>query len=111
VGCYLEDYQTIVGTWVGRFSWCGVPRRGDTNRTTGDCLGLTLLLAMVLAVLLMIGGNEQNPGPIVEGDNTVQLQCTGCGRNLKSGIQCELCGRWCHYRCGSVKAQAVEREK
>jgi len=50
-----------VGTWAEGFSWCGVPRRGDANRTTGDCLGLTVLRTMVLAVLLMIGGNEQKP--------------------------------------------------
>jgi hypothetical protein len=34
---------------------------------------------------------------------------TGCGRNLKSGIQCELCGHWYH-RSGSMKAQEAERE-
>jgi len=65
---------------------------------------------MVLAVLLIIGGVEQNPGPVVEVENTVRLLCTGCGRNLKSGIQCELCGRWYYYSYGSVKAQAAERE-
>ena len=52
----------------------------------------------------MIGGTGQN---YVEGGYTVQISVL-CA---KSGIQCELCGRWCHYRCGSVKAQAVEREK
>jgi len=57
-----------------------------------------------------MGGIEQKPGLVVEGDNTVQLVCTGCGRNLKSEIQCELCGRWCHG-CGNVKAQAAERER
>jgi len=66
---------------------------------------------MVLTVLLVIGGVEQNPGPVVEVENTVRLLCTGCGRNLKSGIQCELCGRWYHYSCGSVKAQAAKRER
>jgi hypothetical protein len=34
--------------------------------------------------------------------------CAGCGRNIKMGIQCELCGRWYHYSCGSV---AAERER
>jgi hypothetical protein len=111
MGCYLEDYRTRVGSWAERFSWCGVPRRGNANQTTGDCLELTVLRAMVLAVLLIISGTEQNPGPVVEGDNTVPLVCTGCGKNLRSGIQCELCGRWCHYSCRSVKAQAAERER
>jgi hypothetical protein len=57
-----------------------VPRCRDANGTNGDCLGLTVLSSMVLAVLLTIG-------PIVEVENTVRLLCTGCGRNLKSGIQ------------------------
>ena len=81
-----------MGTWAGIFSWRGVPRRGDANRMTGDFSGWMVLYSMVLAVLLMIGGAEQNPGPVVEVENTVQLLCTGCGRNLKLGIQCELCG-------------------
>jgi len=76
-----------VGTWAGRFSW-----RGDAKGTSGDCLVLTLLISMVLAVLLVIGGFEQNPRPVVKVENTVRLVCTRCGRNLKSGIQCELCG-------------------
>jgi len=60
-----------VGTWAGRFSWRGVSRRGDVNGTTGDCLGLTVLSSTVLAVLLMIGGIEQNPVPVVEVKNTI----------------------------------------
>ena len=111
MGCYLEDYRARVGTWAGRFSWRGVPRRCDANRKTGGCLELTVLCSIVLAVLLMIGGTEQNPDPVLEVENTVQLLCTGCDRNLKSVIQCELCGLWYHYSCGSVKAQAAEREK
>ena len=55
-----------MGTWVGRFSWLGNPGCVDTNETTGDCLGLAVLSSMILAVLLMIGGIDQNPGPVVE---------------------------------------------
>jgi methionyl-tRNA synthetase len=73
-------------------------------------MGLTVLWFMVLAVLLIIGGVEQNPGPVLETENTVRLLCTGCGRNLKSGKQCELCGQCYHYSCGSVKSPAAERE-
>jgi hypothetical protein len=61
-------------------------------------------------VLLVIGGVEENAGPAVEVESTVRLLCTGCGRNLKSGIQCELCGQWYHYSFGSVKTQVAERE-
>ena len=84
--------------------------RGDANGTAGDCLGLTVLSSVALAVLPVIGGVEQNPGPVVGVGNTVRLLCTGCGRSLKSGVQCELCGRWHHYSRGSVTAQTAERE-
>jgi hypothetical protein len=43
-----------------------------------------VLSSIVLAILSVIGGVEQNPGPGVEAENAVQLVCTGCGRNLKS---------------------------
>jgi hypothetical protein len=66
VGFYLNDYRARVGTWAGRFSGRCVPRRGDANRTTGGCLGLTVLCSMVLAVLLLISGIKHNPGPVVE---------------------------------------------
>jgi hypothetical protein len=69
-----------------------------------------MLSFSILAVLLIIGGIEQNPGPAAEMENTVQILCSGCGRNLKSGIQCELCVQWYHYSCGNVKAQTAERE-
>jgi rRNA maturation endonuclease Nob1 len=55
----------------------------------------------------MNGGFEQNPG-LVAVENTVRLLCTGCGRILKSN-QCEPCGHWYNYSCGSVKAQMSER--
>src|SRR5215510_15165624 len=69
-----------------------------------------MLSSMILAVLLIIGEIEQNPGPAAEMENTVRILCAGCERNLKSGIQCELCARWYHYSCGNVKAQTAERE-
>ena len=92
-------------------AWRGVARRGDANGATGDWLGLAVLSSMVLVVLLIIGGVEQNPGPAVDAENAVRLLCTGNRRNLKSRIQCQLCGQWYHFSCGSVKAQAAERER
>jgi len=55
-----------------------VSRRSDANGTTGDCLGLTVLSFIVLAVLLIIGGVEQNPGPVLEVKNTVRLLLLCC---------------------------------
>ena len=71
-------------------------------------MGPMILCAAVLATLLMIGGVELNPGPV---DNIVQVLCSGCNRNLKSGTQCELCGRWYHNSCGNVKFQVAESGK
>lgn len=53
MGCYLEDYRARVGTWAGRYTWRGVPKRGDANRDTGHCLGLTMLSSMVLAAQVL----------------------------------------------------------
>jgi hypothetical protein len=98
-GCLGRETRGLAGTGVVTL--------------TGDCsgLGLTVLSSIVLAVLLVTGVAEQNPGPGVEAENTIQLVCTECGKNLKSGIQCELCGSWYHYGCLSVKVQMAEREK
>ena len=41
----------------------------------------------------------------------MQVLCSGCERNLKSGTQCDTCGRWYHNRCGSVEAQVAESKK
>jgi hypothetical protein len=57
MGYYLEDYRARVDTWAGRYSWRGVPRRGDANGTTVDCLVLTVLSSAVLGVLLINWSN------------------------------------------------------
>jgi hypothetical protein len=49
-----------------------------------------LLCAAALTALLVIGGVEENPGPGVEVDNSLQVLCSGCERNLKSGTQCDV---------------------
>jgi hypothetical protein len=38
--------------------------------------------SMILAVLLMIGGIEQNPVPAMEVEINVRLLCAGCDRNM-----------------------------
>jgi len=64
-----------------------------------------------LAVLLVIGGVEQNPGPSVEGESFMQVMCSGCKRSLKLETQCDTCGRWFHNSCGNVKAQLADSGK
>jgi hypothetical protein len=70
-----------------------------------------LLCAAALTALLVISGVEQNPGPGVEVDNSLQVLCSGCERNLKSGTQCDMCRRWFHNSCGNVKVQMADSRK
>jgi len=67
------------------------------------CLGSMILCVTNLAVLLVIDGVEKNPGPGVEAEKILQVLCSGCDRNLKSGTQCNTCGSWRHNSCCIVK--------
>jgi hypothetical protein len=83
MGCYLEEYRARVGTWAGRLARRGeaeAAKRGaakcsDVNGAKSICLGLTFLSALILAVLLIIGGIEQNPGPTGEMDTATSDMC------------------------------------
>jgi hypothetical protein len=73
MGCYLEDYRARVGTWAGKFAWRSA--LGHLGTTGGKLFtGPIILCAAVLATLLVIGGVEQNPGPL---DNIVRVLCGG----------------------------------
>jgi hypothetical protein len=54
---------------------------------------------------------EQNPGPGVESESFMEVNCSACGRILKSGTQRDMCGRWFHKSCGNVKTQLVDSGK
>ena len=62
-------------------------------------------------MLLVIGGVEENPCPGVETEKNIRVVCSGCERILKSGTQCDTCGRWFHNSCGNVKVQVAENGK
>ena len=106
MGCDLEDYHARVVNWAA-----GTVRRAQGKKSDlqmGSFFVSMYLCAAVLAVLLVIGGVEQNPGPGVEGESFLQVTCSGCDRSLKSGTQCDTCRRWFHNGCGNVKAQLVD---
>jgi len=107
MGCYMEDYRARAGTWAVRFSWRSAV--GHVGMRGGKIyMGPMILCAAVLATLLMIGGVKLNPGP---AESIVQVLCSGCDRNLKSGTQCESCGRGYHNSCGNVTFQVAESGK
>jgi hypothetical protein len=89
MGCYLEDYRACVGTWGVRTSWRTAQGQGSNGQAI-SYIGNILLCTAALTVLLVIGGVEQNPGPGVEADNSLQVLCDGCDRNLKSGTQSNM---------------------
>ena len=55
-----------------------------------------------------IGAVALNPRPV---ESIVQVLWSGYERNLKSGTQCESCGRWYHNSCGNVKFQVAKSGK
>jgi hypothetical protein len=111
--CYLEDYRARVGTWAARTSWRSWPtaQGRESNGHTINYIANMLLYAATLTALLVIGGVQQNPGPGVEVENSLQILCRGCERNLKSRTQCDMCGRSYHNSCGNVKVQMMDSGK
>jgi hypothetical protein len=83
MGCYLEDYCARMCTWAAKTVWRVQGR--NINGQVRSYLTNTCLFAAVLAILLVIGGVEQNPGPDVEGQSFMQVNCSACERILKSG--------------------------
>jgi len=70
-----------------------------------------ILSEATLAMLLVIGGVETNPGPVRETEKIMRVLCSGCDKILKSGTQCDTCGRWFHNICGNVKVRVAESGK
>ena len=85
-----------MGTWAARISWATRTswRIAQGNGRVTFCLGTVILCATTLAVLLVIGGVEKNPGPGVEAEKIMQNLCSGCDRILISGTQCDTCEGW-----------------
>jgi hypothetical protein len=113
MGCYLADYRAPVCTWAARIS-CVSKTSRRTAKGNGHailCLGTVILCATTLAVLLVIGGVEENPGPGVEAEKIMRELCSGRDRILRSGAQCDTCGRWFHNSCGNFKTQVAESGK
>ena len=63
---------------VTRTTW----RNSQINGRLISCLGTMILSAPTLALLLVVGGMEKNPGPGVEDEKII---CSGCERNINSG--------------------------
>jgi hypothetical protein len=94
--------------YLGREGFMAVSGRTGRDARQQNFIGEMTLCAAVIATLLVTGGVELNPGPV---NNIVQVSCSGCDKNLKSGTQCDTCGRWYHNSCGNVKFQVAESGK
>ena len=101
-GRLLGSVVTLPQGFRGGQRWVVSERKEEKS------IGPMILCAAVVATLLVIRGVELNPGPV---ESIVQVLCSGCDRNLKSGTQCESCGWWYHNSCGNVKFQVAESGK
>ncbi|KAK7874525.1 hypothetical protein R5R35_013104 [Gryllus longicercus] len=113
MGSYLQEYRARIGAWAGRLSSCAARAYHGPATWRGDgALGAVSLSATVIAILLVIGGIEQNPGPVASAasacEKIIRIVCRGCGKNLSSGWRCGSCGDWFHKTCGNVKRGNVE---
>jgi len=110
MGCYLTEYRARVGIWAVRFSHVSkTSQRAAQEQGRQEVivsLGTMILSAATLAMLLVIGGVETNPGPVRETEIMWVLR-SGCDKILKSGTLCETCGRWFHNSCGKVCGKFV----
>ena len=77
---------------------------------SGIFLGTMIMSATPLAVLLVFGGVGKNSGPGVEAEKVMQVVCSRCNTNLKSGTQCDTCGLWFNTR-GADKSLARPGKK
>ena len=109
MGCDLEVYCAHMCTWPARTVWHA--QGSNSNVQLRSYLVNTCLCTVVLMVLLVIGGVEQNPGPGIKGESLMQVMCSGCKRSLKSGTQCDTCGRWFHNSCGNINAHLADSGK
>jgi hypothetical protein len=62
-----------------------------------------IMCAASLATFLMNGGMEQNSGPGMEGENIMQVLCSGYNRILKSGMRCGTCAHCYHNSFENLK--------
>ena len=75
MGYDREVYRARVGTWAAGTGWR--VQSGNKDSKLKIFLVNTCLCAAVLAVLLVIGGVEKNPGPSMEGESFLQVMCSG----------------------------------
>ncbi|KAJ4442434.1 hypothetical protein ANN_04020 [Periplaneta americana] len=65
---------------------------------------LSSFVILILAMLLVIGGVELNPG-LVE-----PVKCGVCRNNLRTGLLCSTCSTWFHFSCQNHKRdQHIEK--
>ncbi|KAJ4440900.1 hypothetical protein ANN_10747 [Periplaneta americana] len=58
---------------------------------------LSSFVVLILAMLLVIGGVELNPGPVES------VKCGVCRNNLRTGLLCITCSTWFHFSCQKLK--------
>jgi hypothetical protein len=80
----LPEYRARVGNWAARFSHVlKTSQRAAEKQGRGEgivCLGTMIPSAATIAMLLVIGGVETNPGPVGETEKIMRVLCSGCDK-------------------------------
>lgn len=93
MGCELAVYRARIGTWAARaVKWIPAASGQGSAEPT-----LCSFVILILAVLLVIGGVELNPGPVES------VKCGVCKNNLRTGLLCITCSTWFHFSCQKLK--------
>ena len=84
MGCYLAEYRARVSIWAAMYGG-GAMTPNSGPKVPGNCrkrvmtgLRMIILSTTTLAMLLVIGGVELNPGPCTETEKITRVLCNGC---------------------------------
>ena len=111
--CCLASYRARVGTWAARL---GIFRNAAMQASAGgvgNSKHSQLLCASILAILLLIAGIEQNPGPGAEtAVDTAMNTCRKCERSERRLRRLEAQLEEAHKSIGelTLKLQVLEQK-
>lgn len=104
MGCELELYRARIGGWAAR-SRMQRSVKGTALAGLAECL----FFHIVIAILLIIGGIELNPGPASD-NGVISVKCGSCRKNLRVGVLCNQCEKWFHLTCQKIKREQIVEE-
>ena len=78
--------------------------RGRRYFSTRICLYSNAYITFKLERLAISGDINPNPGP-TSSENSTKTLCSACMKTVAKNdraIECDICSKWCHIKCGGV---------